>query len=255
MGAEIRKPSQASIRESVKAHSAPRGRLVGAMNVSPLEGHRIWAATYDESPNPMLALELRTLLPRLGDLRGQKFVDAACGTGRWLAEACSRGASAAGVDLSLEMLARAKQRTGLRAAIACADLLHPPLPDGWADVAVCAFSLAYVPAIRDAVRGLARLLKPGGRLYISDIHPEGRRRGWTRSFRSGDEVYQIDHHFYRLEDLAKAGADAGLILTSLLEPCFGEQERDLFRRAGKDHLFAQTAGVPALFVAEWEARP
>jgi SAM-dependent methyltransferase len=225
------------------------------MNVSPFEGHRIWAATYDESPNPMLALELRTLLPRLGDLRGRKFVDAACGTGRWLAEACSRGASAAGVDLSLEMLARTKRKTGRQVAIACADLLHPPLPYGWADIVVCAFSLAYVPALGEAVRSLARLLKLGGRLYISDIHPEGRRRGWTRSFRSGPEVYKIDHYFYTLEDLAKAGADASLTLTSLLEPCFGEPEKDIFRRAGRDHLFEEAAGVPALFVAEWEARP
>ncbi len=45
--------------------------------------HRLWAATYDEAPNPLLALEGRLLKPLLPRTRGLLVVDVACGSGRW----------------------------------------------------------------------------------------------------------------------------------------------------------------------------
>ena len=42
------------------------------MVVSALEGHRIWSRQYDESPNPILALETRVLAPRLQVREGTK---------------------------------------------------------------------------------------------------------------------------------------------------------------------------------------
>ena len=52
--------------------------------VSPHEGHVLWAPSYEETPNALLALEERTLDPLLPDLRGKSVLDLACGTGRWL---------------------------------------------------------------------------------------------------------------------------------------------------------------------------
>ncbi len=39
--------------------------------------HRLWAATYDEAPNPLLALEGRLLKPLLPRTRGLLVVDVA----------------------------------------------------------------------------------------------------------------------------------------------------------------------------------
>jgi hypothetical protein len=37
----------------------------------------------------------------------------------------------------------------------------------------------------------------------------------------------------------------------LIEPGFGEPEREFFERAGKPELFEQAHGVPAVLVARW----
>jgi ubiquinone/menaquinone biosynthesis C-methylase UbiE len=77
----------------------------------PAEAFDGWAASYDEQPNPLLALEQRVLLPRLGDVRGLDVLDAGCGTGRWLAQLAGRSArSLAGVDISSVMLGLAASK-------------------------------------------------------------------------------------------------------------------------------------------------
>ena len=43
--------------------------------VSVEEGYKRWAATYDRTPNPLLALEQRCLLPLIPDLAGKRVLD------------------------------------------------------------------------------------------------------------------------------------------------------------------------------------
>ena len=69
------------------------------------------------APNPMLSLEERFLAPILPKLRGQDVLDVGCGTGRWLEKMAKRHAtSLTGVDASPEMLERASEKLGRRAA-------------------------------------------------------------------------------------------------------------------------------------------
>ncbi len=225
------------------------------MRLSPLEAHRIWSESYDADPNPMLALEARVLSPALGDLCGSVFLDAACGTGRWLEQARARGAAAWGVDLSGEMLRQARHKPGLAGTLARADAGALPFADGIADVVLCAFSLAYLEPLEPALAELARAVKPGGQLIATDLHPDGYRRGWTRSFSSGGQAYEIEHHPYTKEQWLAAGRGAGLELIELREPRFEGPEREIFRRAGKEHLFEETREIPAVLIVRWRRPP
>lgn len=202
----------------------------------------------------MLALEFRSLAPRLGDLHGRRLIDAACGTGRWLAEARARGAQAFGADLARAMLLQAQAKPGVAGSLAQADLRRLPFRDASADVVICAFSLAYLPALEPAMEALACLVTRGGSLIVSDVHPEGHRRGWTRSFRRGLQVYEIEHQPYAADRLLAAGRAAGLDLEELLEPHFGEPERAIFCRAGKEQLFEHAREIPAVLIARWRRR-
>src|SRR5262249_59888507 len=75
--------------------------------VSASEAYRLWAATLDAEGNALVALETRYLTPMLGGLHGKRFLDVACGTGRWLLHAHAQGAIVAGVDFCREMLLQA----------------------------------------------------------------------------------------------------------------------------------------------------
>jgi ubiquinone/menaquinone biosynthesis C-methylase UbiE len=204
--------------------------------LDPLEAHRLWAPIYDDCPNPLLALEERTIARRLPNLAGRLVVDVAAGTGRWARYAQLRGARTLALDRCPEMLARSPQPAAI------ADATRLPVRDGIADVTFCAFAFSYVPWCLDE---LARITKPRGLVVVSDMHPKAVLSGWTRSFRREDQVISIRHRFISLEELAAPG----LLLKEMNEPTLGPQEEALFTAAGRSDLYAKASGIPAVFAA------
>jgi SAM-dependent methyltransferase len=206
--------------------------------LSPLQAHRLWAPTYDTSPNPLLALERRTLARCLPPLEGRLIADVACGTGYWARYAAAQGARVMALDRCVEMLEHAPEPRVL------SDAGHLPLRDGAADIVICSFALSYMPPCLDE---LARITRRGGSVFASDMHPHAVERGWTRSFRTGSEVVEIESRPYGLGDLRAPG----LNLELLLEEPFGEAERGLFAGSGKRDRFEEARRGPAIFVARW----
>jgi SAM-dependent methyltransferase len=209
------------------------------MVVSALEGHRIWARQYDESPNPILALEMRVLAPRLGVLSGRRVCDAGSGTGRWMAWAASQGARVFGFDACREMILESP----LQGRTVQADVCRIPLRDNAVDIAICSFVLGYLPSPFPVLRELARIARC---VIVSDLHPDGIKRGWTRSFRSDGERYEMTHHDHSIGQLDAAAKAAGLIPAWRMDPPFGEPEREIFQRAGK-----RADSLPAILITAW----
>lgn len=224
------------------------------MRVSPLEGHRIWSATYDTDLNPALALDKRILAERLGSLDGLRVVDVACGTGRWMTFAQSQGAKVIGIDLCLEMLITAGRKSALSGRVALANAAELPIRQGTADLALCSFALSYFPSAGAAIAEMARITRRGGRVIVSDLHPHAVQAGWKRSFRSGDQVYVIDHHNHAIRFAYLAAERSGLTLDWELSACFGAPEHEIFQRAGKESAFLVSSRVPALRILAWVKR-
>jgi ubiquinone/menaquinone biosynthesis C-methylase UbiE len=222
------------------------GELVIA--ISAAEAYRLWARTYDDDPNPLLELEHRILKERLHLLPGERLIDLATGTGRWLEYALSHGVAAMGADVCSEMLAVAATKGGVKGRLACADLCALPFAPDSADVAVCSLALGYVDPIELAFREMARIAR---RIVISDLHPDAVRAGWVRSFRTSNATFEIRHHDHlwpRIETCARA---AGLRLLWKIDASFGEAERSLFERAGKAEVYIRAQQVPAILVSAW----
>jgi ubiquinone/menaquinone biosynthesis C-methylase UbiE len=208
------------------------------MAVSPREAYRVLATEYDTQPNALVSLEQRVMERLLPPLGGRKVIDCGAGTGRWAQYCAGRGAQAIAVDFSEEMLARCDTP-----AIA-GDLRALPLRDACADITICAFAFGYSPG---CLRELRRITRPGGLLFISDMHPEAVRGGWTRSFRHSSGVIHVAHEHYGLEDLHMRGIE----LSCLLEPRFGAPEHAIFDQAGHGDRFEAAKRHPAIFVARW----
>jgi malonyl-CoA O-methyltransferase len=226
------------------------------VRVSAIEGHRNWAASYDAGPNPLLALETRLVLERLSPLGATRFLDVACGTGRWMllvrqSLAQQTGSQVFGVDFCQEMLLEASRKPGLAGYLALADARRIPLTDGTADLTLCSFAMGYFPSPLQAIAEMARVSRIGGRVVVTDLHPCALTAGWTRSFRSQGQVYEIDHHHHAIAAWEAAAKSAGLALEWVIEAAFGEPERAIFLQAGKDSLFPELSRIPALLAMSW----
>ncbi len=228
------------------------GQVEIPTRVSVAEGYRVWAQTYDICQNPLLAVESRALAHKLEAVQSKVFLDVACGTGRWAADAAARGAKVLGVDLSFEMLTVARKKPLLEGCLLQADGCRLPLADQSFDVAMCSFSVGYVNHPDQLMRELCRVVRIGGTILLSDLHPLAQRRGWRRSFRCGTRVLEIESHAYTTERLIDAGRSGGLRLKEILEPHIAEPERPIMRRAGKEHLFGEVSAIPAVLALEWE---
>ena len=57
-------------------------------------GYDRWSASYDATPNPVVALDRRHTLRALDPRPGERVLDAGCGTGAHLAAVCGAGSRA-----------------------------------------------------------------------------------------------------------------------------------------------------------------
>ncbi len=96
-------------------------------------------------------------------VRGAEVLEVGCGTGLILKRLEPLARRVVGVDLSGEMLGRARVRVP---TVAQASALSLPFADGSFDVAVSFKVLAHIPEVRAAVAEMARVVRPGGHLAL-----------------------------------------------------------------------------------------
>ena len=129
-----------------------------------------------------------------------------------------------------------------------------PLPDRSADCVLASFLLSYIPHIPAFAGEIARILRPGGSLLISDLHPDATTYGWRRTFRSAGTLFEIATFPYTFLDLIVGMHAAGFRLEQIDEPCFGEEEAAIFRDNGMLERFRQVQSLPVIYWARFSSR-
>jgi ubiquinone/menaquinone biosynthesis C-methylase UbiE len=146
------------------------------------EGYALWSETYDQ-PLRLFPIEHPVMRTLLDPLPTSLVLDAGCGTGRYSAYLAARGHRTIGIDRSAAMLAKARAKFP-QSDFREGDLEALPLEPASVDAAVCALALVHLPEIGKAVAELARVVRPGGRVIISDVHPFPVLLGWQAQFRT-----------------------------------------------------------------------
>lgn len=95
--------------------------------------------------------------------RGADVLEVGCGTGLILRRLAPLARRVAGVDLSAEMLRKARDRVP---SVVQGSALALPFPDRSFDVAVSFKVLAHIPEVRAAVAEMARVVRPGGHVAL-----------------------------------------------------------------------------------------
>lgn len=204
------------VRELLDRFDATPG--VDVRTVGAEAGYREWARSYDSARNPAFA-DLELIAELLHELPACDVLDAACGTGRHSRHLASRGHRVTGLDVSAEMLEHARREVP-EATFAQGSLTHLPFPPGSFDVTVCALALTHVADLEAAIGELARVVRPGGRVVIADVHPDSVALGSVPSVRTPDgEPARIETFRHSVGDYVRAALAARLTVERLVEPC------------------------------------
>ena len=165
-------------------------------------------------------------LELLGDVAGKRVLDAACGPGLYAAELARRGADVIGFDASPRMVEICRDRVGA-GDFRVHDLADPLdwLADSSVDLVLCALAIEYVDDRVSALRELGRVLKPGGALVLSRLHPTG---DWLRHGGSYFDVrvvrerwskgWDVTYWLAPLQTTCNEIFTAGFLIERLTEP-------------------------------------
>jgi ubiquinone/menaquinone biosynthesis C-methylase UbiE len=221
----------------------------------PRTGYGLWAERYDRRGNPIVALEQKIVWSLLDRIEPGRALDAACGTGRHARHLVDVGHRVVGVDLTSAMLERARANVP-EATFIEADLREIPLGDEQFDLAVSALALAHLPDLHPAIAELARVLRPGGRLVISVLHPFQALLGWQAPFvdESGRRAF-VREYPHTHGEYFDAFAASGLRVRSCLEPRLDDELIQSKRRAFThipEATVAAYTGLPAVLVWDLE---
>ena len=136
------------------------------------------------------------MLPRARARSPRHALDVGCGEGRFCRMLKQHGVSAIGIDPTPSLIAAARARdpggTYLEAQAECL-----PFPDASFDLVVSYLSLIDIPDVHAAIRGMVRVLQPGGTLLIANLTSFNTAcgdTGWLKDKNGQRLFYPLDNY-------------------------------------------------------------
>src|SRR5438876_1175739 len=171
------------------------------------------AGAFARSPLQIDPRRLQRLIAFIRARPGERALDVACGPGIVMAALQQAGLLVVGIDLTLAMLRQAASRGG---RFVQGDSGRMPFRESRFDVVVCRNSLHHVTDPSAAIREMARVLRPGGRLVVEDMRaPDDESK---RAYHETIESLRDVSHARTLTrgELRSMAATAGLVYSEEL---------------------------------------
>lgn len=202
------------------------------MNADPLElqkfsdlAHRWWDPESEFKPLHQINPLRLDWIDQIAGLAGKTVVDVGCGGGILAEGMASRGATVTGIDLSDKALGVARLHlfeSGLHVAYreVSAENFAVESPASF-DVVTCMEMLEHVPDPASTVAACARLVKPGGHVFLSTLNRNP--KAYLLAVIGAEYVLNLlprgthDYaKFIRPSELARFCRSAGLSVTELI---------------------------------------
>jgi ubiquinone/menaquinone biosynthesis C-methylase UbiE len=178
-----------------------------------------WSQTYDDDPNVTKDLDQRITAATLDRFGGRVALELGCGTGKNTPFLADRFKSVCAVDFSTGMLSRARERVAAtNVTFLQADVLQRwPCEDHTVDLVTINLVLEHVADLMLVFNEAARVLRPGGHLFVCELHPFRQYLGSQARFERQGETVRIPAYTHHVSDFLAGASAAQLALLGLRE--------------------------------------
>ena len=191
------------------------------------EAYNNWESQYDNNLNKTRDLEGLALRTVLSTIPFETCLEIGCGTGKNTTWFLETGKQVMAVDLSPEMLAKAKEKIN-------SDKIHfvqADIKSAWTfrnqlfDLVSFSLVLEHIETLNPIFKEAAHSLNPGGYVYIGELHPFKQYSGTKARFETDNGLQVVDCFNHHISDFTIAARMNGLVLIDLQE-YFDDDDRN-----------------------------
>ena len=167
-----------------------------------------WSAQYDTNINKTRDLEALALQETLSDIEFENCFEIGCGTGKNTAWLLTKAKIITAVDLSNEMLAKAKEKINSDKV----NFIQANILKDWDfantkyDLVSFSLVLEHIENLEPVFEKISKLITEGGHVYIGELHPFKQYDGSKARFTTdeGEQVVScFNHHISHFTQAAK----------------------------------------------------
>ena len=188
------------------------------------EAYNVWAAQYDTNNNKTRDTEAQALRETLRDISFATCLEIGCGTGKNTEWLITKADTVTAVDLSEEMLAKAKAKIRDNKV----RFIQADITKSWAfasenyDLITFSLVLEHIENLEPVFEKTSALLKPEGYVYVGELHPFKQYTGTKARFDTEQGVQVVPCFNHHISDFIKAAKKYGLSNSFDLKEYFDE---------------------------------
>ena len=187
--------------------------------INPRKAYNSWASQYDTNQNKTRDLEGIALRTTLAGIAFDSVLEIGCGTGKNTVWLLQQATHVTAVDLSEEMLARAKEKIDSDKV----RFVQADIKEAWAfqdrpyDLVSFSLVLEHLEHLEPIFREAADSLVTGGYVYLGELHPFKQYTGTKARFDTEEGRQIVECYNHHLSDFVQAAKAAGLQLVDANE--------------------------------------
>lgn len=199
--------------------------------MNPEQAYNSWASQYDSNENKTRDLEAKALRDALSNLSFCSVLEIGCGTGKnteWLLQ---KAEAITAVDLSEEMLAKAKEKIqSLNVEFIKFDITNDwNFTEKTFDLISFSLVLEHIENLDHIFKEVYKKLNTEGCVYIGELHPFKQYTGSKARFETEDGLQIVQCYNHNISDFITSAKKYGLKLIDLNE-YFDNNDRSLLPR-------------------------
>ena len=190
-----------------------------------------WSAQYDTNLNKTRDLEALVLQKTLAGIEFETCLEIGCGTGKNTAWLLTKAKIITGVDLSNEMLAKAKEKINSeKVNFIQADILQDwDFANTKYDLTTFSLVLEHIEKLEPVFEKVSKLIVAGGHVYIGELHPFKQYAGSKARFTAEDGEQVVTCFNHHISDFTQAAKKYGFTIVHINE-YFDEEDRNTIPR-------------------------